>query len=146
MSDVLYPDPQTLIPHRGRFLLIDEIVRLEAGIVEATGFFSIERVEGHFPNMPVVPGVLLLEGLAQTMACGHMTWDDSSTDGTPFLAGFDKVRFKAPVLPPARVHYSITLKEQRFGLTYATGRVSHEGKTVCKARLSGVIVPAGLVE
>lgn len=139
MADL--PHPSELIPHRGEWLLIDRLTSLDGVTVTAEATFSPEQVEGHFPGQPVVPGVLLLEALAQTMACLHMTLD-APQDGTPFLAGFEKVRFKAPVLPPATVSLKVRVTEQRFGLTSAVGTVTLDGKKVCQAKLTGAVMPA----
>ncbi len=136
------PPVTDLLPHRGRYLLIDRLLRLDDQGVEAEGRFTVADVEGHFPDQPVVPGVLLLEGLAQTMACAHMLRPGSG-DGTPFLAGFEKVRFRAPVIPPATVHYSVRFAEERFGLLTATGTARVDGKRVCTAKLTGAVIPAG---
>ncbi len=139
MSDAL-PPVTSLIPHRGRYLLLDQLISLEGDTIEAQGHFEPEDVQGHFPDMPVVPGVLLLEGLAQTMLCLHLSHPETEP-GTPYLTGFEKVRFRAPVLPPATVTYKVTLRELRFGLVRASGVVFCDGKRVCNAKLSGVIMP-----
>jgi 3-hydroxymyristoyl/3-hydroxydecanoyl-(acyl carrier protein) dehydratase len=135
------PPVTDLIPHRGRYLLIDRLTSLEGDTIEAQGNFEPADVEGHFPGQPVVPGVLLLEGLAQTMLCLHLSHPDTE-QGTPYLTGFEKVRFRAPVLPPATVTYRVTLGEIRMGIVRASGTVFLDGKRVCNARLSGVIMPA----
>ena len=94
------PDPKDLIPHRGRYLLIDKLERVDELEAQAVYTFEPGEVEGHFPQQPVVPGVLLIEGLAQTLAC-LASLAGPEPDGTPFLTGVEKVRFRAPVLPPA---------------------------------------------
>ncbi len=136
------PSVTDLIPHRGRFLLLERILRLEGDEIETLGRFEPADVEGHFPGQPVVPGVLLLEGLAQTMLCLHLSHPETEV-GTPYLTGFEKVRFRAPVIPPTEVTYKVRLSEMRFGLVRATGTVYWNGKRACNAKLSGVIMPSG---
>jgi len=134
------PDPSALIPHREGWLLISRLLSLDETEITAEASFTPEQVRGHFPGQPVVPGVLLLESLAQTMACLH-THLRQEDDVTPMLAGFEKVRFKAPVLPPATVRLSVKLKEERFGLVTARGVVTWEGRRVCIATLTGALIP-----
>ncbi len=134
------PDPKELIPHRGRFLLVDKILSIDADRAEAVHTFQPEDVEGHFPGQPVVPGVLLVEGLAQTLAC-LASMHEPEPDGTPFLTGVEKVRFRAPVLPPAQVTYKVRVTERRMSLTFAIGEVYYNGKRVCNARLNGAVIP-----
>ncbi len=128
-----------LIPHRGRFLLLERLVSLEPERVEALGIFSPAQVEGHYPGHPIVPGVLLLEGLAQTLCCGCVGLDVVPT-GHPYLAGFDKVRFRAPVIPPAEVRFVVSLLPQRLGMFRATGEAWLGDRCVATAHLSAAIV------
>ena len=96
------PAVTELIPHRDRWLLIERLIELDpqAGRVVAEGRFTVDQVRGHFPDQPVVPGVMLLEAMAQTMACLHVLTlrlaaeqsEQPVEDGTPFLAGFEKGR------------------------------------------------------
>ena len=124
-----------MIPQQGRWRLIDGIVEQTDTLVRATGHFGAEHCEGHFPDDPVVPGVLLLEGLAQTMLVLHQ----SLATGSPLLAGADRVRFKAAVRPPATVEYTIELGVQRGDQIRCTGTARCEGQVVCTATLSGAL-------
>lgn len=141
----MIPEVTDLIPHRERWLLLERIVEvdLERGTLVAVGRFDEDYVRGHFPGQPVVPGVALLEALSQTLAClARMT--DPEAEGTPFLAAFDRVRFRAPVLPPAEVRYHVRFQERRMGLTSAVGEARCDGRKVCTARLIGAVAPSDL--
>ena len=133
-------DPEPLIPHRGRWLIVDQLVEIEGKRAIAEATFDEAFVVGHFPDQPVVPGVILVEGLAQTMLalCAVL---DPDLEGTPFLAGVDRVRFRAPVFPPATVRFEVNLTGQRARMTSASGVATWEGKRVCTAKLTGAVLP-----
>jgi len=130
------PPPESRIPHRGRWSLLDRLVEVGASRVVAVARFTPEQVEGHFPDRPVVPGVLLLEALAQTLLC----LDAESRVGTPFLAGVDRVRFRAPVIPPAEVVLTVSIVDRRGEFTLADGEATCDGVVVCTARLTGALI------
>jgi 3-hydroxyacyl-[acyl-carrier-protein] dehydratase len=135
------PAVTDLLPHRRRWLLIDHLVAVDlaAGSVSAIGRFDEAFTDGHFPERAVVPGVALLEAMAQTMGCLARLSDPDAV-GTPYLAAFDQVRFRAPVFPPAEVLFQVTLRERRMGLTMASGEARWEGRRVCSARLTGGMI------
>ena len=132
------PPPESRIPHRGRWSLLDHLEDIGPTHVVAVARFTTEQVEGHFPDRPVVPGVLLVEALAQTLLC----LDAADRTGTPFLAGVDKVRFRAPVVPPAEVVLRVDVVDRRGEFTIADGTAYADGVAVCTARLIGALLPA----
>ena len=100
---LLHNDIINLIPHRYPFLLIDKITNIIIG-KSVTGVKSVTFNEpffqGHFPNYPVMPGVLILEAMAQTAACLVSFSDKSlSTNNLVFFTGIEKAKFRKPVTP-----------------------------------------------
>jgi 3-hydroxymyristoyl/3-hydroxydecanoyl-(acyl carrier protein) dehydratase len=81
----------------------------------------------------------MVEGLAQTMLCLSQLLEPEGK-GTPYLAGLDKVRFRAPVTPPATVRYEVRITRRRGALRMATGTVLWEGRRVCTAQLMGTVI------
>ena len=100
---LLHNDIINLIPHRYPFLLIDKITNIivgksVAGIKSVT--FNEPFFQGHFPNYPVMPGVFILEAMAQTAACLVAFADKSlSTNSLVFFTGIEKAKFRKPVTP-----------------------------------------------
>lgn len=130
------PHPESRIPHRGRWSLLDRLVVISPSRVVAVAKFTLAQAEGHFPGRPVVPGVLLLEALAQTMLC----IDAPDGVGAPFLAGIDRVRFRAPVIPPAEVVLAVSVTDRRGEFTIGDCEATCDGVLVCTARLTGALI------
>ena len=127
-----------IIPHRQPFLLIDTIEELEEG-TRAVGkkcvSFNEPYFQGHFPGNPVMPGVLIVEALAQVGAVallGLEQWKGK----TAYFAGIDKVRFKQKVVPGdvLMLETKIIKVKGPIGMGEATATVN--GKVVCKAELT----------
>ena len=100
---LLHNDIINLIPHRYPFLLIDKVTNIIIG-QSVTGIKSVTFNEpffqGHFPNYPVMPGVFILEAMAQTAACLVAFADKSlSTNSLVFFTGIEKAKFRKPVTP-----------------------------------------------
>ncbi len=126
-----------LIPHRYPFLLVDRIEELEPG-VRAVGTKNVTQNEpffqGHFPDYPVMPGVLIIEAMAQVGAVGVMAGGEHS-DKLALFAGIDGVRFRRQVLPGdvLRMEVEIVRLKGRVGRGKARATVG-EGR-VCEAEL-----------
>ena len=109
------------LPHRSPFLLVDRVVELEAGeFIVAYKNLSINEpyFDGHFPDNPIFPGVLLLEAMAQSAGIlGFYSQGKTNDDGsTYYFAGADKLRFKRPCVPGDRVMLRATVVSQRRGI------------------------------
>jgi 3-hydroxyacyl-[acyl-carrier-protein] dehydratase len=136
---------QKLIPHRWPFLLVDRVVeedrtrgyiRAEKAVTAGEWFFS-----GHFPGLPVLPGVIQVEALAQTMAV-YVAREEGFGDRIGLFAGIDECRFKRVVQPGDRLTLEVTMEKlgRRFGRGRAVASV--EGEVCCEALISFVIPPA----
>ena len=140
---------QALIPHRWPFLLVDRIVgydpergyiRGEKGVTASEWFF-----QGHFPGLPVMPGVLQVEALAQTMAV-YVARQPGFGDRIGLFAGIEECRFKRIVQPGDRLSLEVTM--EKLGRRFGKGRAlaSVDGEVACEALLSFVIPPAGALD
>ena len=129
---------EQLIPHREPFLLIDEIVELEPGVrvlarsrVRGDEWF----LRGHFPGEPIMPGVLMVEALAQAGAVGVLSHGDF-TGRIPLFAGIDGVRFRRVVRPGDVLDYELVVDRLRRTFGRGTGIVRCDGERVLDAQLS----------
>lgn len=132
----LYPDVTSVIPHRPPFLFVDRVVEIGENRIVAVRTFRLEEAffQGHFPDHPVVPGVLMLEGLAQTMA--YYTLHKTKKERV-FLIGIDKARFRSMVEPGKEIQYEVSIGEERLGTLSGKGRVTAGKQRVCDAELMG---------
>ena len=137
---------QKLIPHRWPFLLVDRIVeedrergyiRGEKGVTASEWFF-----QGHFPELPVMPGVLQVEALAQTMAV-YVARQKGFGDRIGLFAAIEDCRFKRIVAPGDRLTLEVTM--DKLGRRMGRGRAvaSVDGEVACEATLSFIIPPEG---
>jgi 3-hydroxyacyl-[acyl-carrier-protein] dehydratase len=123
------------LPHRYPFLLVDRILEREPGIrvvAEKLVTAGEPHLQGHFPDRPLVPGVLLLEMLAQ--AAGFLE-ADSLHGRAVFLAAIQDARFKAPALPGDRLRLEVALEGTFGGLMKVRGTATCEGREICSASL-----------
>ncbi|MDI3516992.1 MAG: 3-hydroxyacyl-[acyl-carrier-protein] dehydratase [Thermotogota bacterium] len=119
-----------VLPHRYPFLLVDGVEELEKGKhIKAFKNVSINEpyFQGHFPAYPIMPGVLILEGMAQ--AAGLMLMEPSSQD-IPLFIGADEVRFRHEVRPGDRLYYEVEFVEERFSIITVKARAL-VGEKVC---------------
>lgn len=119
-----------ILPHRYPLLLVDRITSLEPG-VRAIGYKNITNNEpvftGHFPGNPLLPGVYMIEALAQLGGCVVLEPGEFSRK-TPYLAGIDAAKFRRPVVPGDKFVMEVTLTKHKrnIGWVSAVGRVDDQ--------------------
>ena len=128
------------LPHRYPFLLIDRVVDYEPGktLVAIKNVTHNEpHFPGHFPNRPIMPGVLILEALAQaTGILAFKTADHIPDDNTLYyFVGIDNARFKQPVEPGDQLRLEVEFVKQMRGIWKFKGQAMVDGKVVCSADL-----------
>lgn len=138
MNMPLGPDAiMEILPHRPPFLLIDEVTELEPG-KKCVAFKYVKEDEphfvGHFPGNPVMPGVLIVEGLAQAGAVAILALEQNKGK-IPFFAAIDSIRFKRPVLPGDTLKLETIIERSKGPI----------GKGTATAYVDDQIVAAGML-
>ena len=137
-----------LIPHRYPFLLVDRIEEIEPG-VRAVGVKNVTQNEpffqGHFPDYPVMPGVLIVEAMAQVGAVGVMAGGEH-TDRLALFAGIDGVRFRRQVLPGDVLRMEVEITRLKGKVGRGKGRATVDGERVCEAELMFAFADRGEVQ
>ena len=134
------------LPHRYPFLLVDRIVQIDGdnfaiGIKNVT--INEPHFQGHFPGQPVMPGVLIVEAMAQTAGaiCIHSTASESPT--LVYFMTIDNAKFRRPVVPGDRLELAVRKIKQRGNIWRFACEAMVEGSKAAEAEISAMLMPAG---
>jgi len=135
-----------LLPHRYPFVMVDRIVDMD-GAERAVGIKNITINEpqflGHFPENPVMPGVLLIEGMAQTAAVLALRLMTSATGRrTMYLLTIDKAKFRKPAVPGDTVEYHVNKIAQRRQMWWYRAEAKVAGVLIAEAEVGAVVTEA----
>jgi 3-hydroxyacyl-[acyl-carrier-protein] dehydratase len=128
------------LPHRYPFLLVDRVIELnlnESIIAYKNVTINEPYFNGHFPNHPVMPGVLIIEAMAQAAGIlGFKTMDKKPEDGSIYyFVGSDKARFKRPVVPGDRLQLEAKIVTEKRGIWKFECRATVDGELACSATI-----------
>ena len=136
---------QKILPHRYPFLLVDRVTNIETGVkIEAYKNVSIAEpvFQGHFPDHPIYPGVMILEGMAQ--AGGILAFSQSEDvnieEKVFYFTGINDAKFKRPVRPGDRLDYVISIKKNRGPMWVFDGKAYVDGELASEAELKAMVV------
>lgn len=133
-----------MIPHRYPFLLVDRVVDLRKN-ESATGIKNVsineQFFQGHFPGMPVMPGVLIIESMAQTAAVLVVQTLGSAFEGKKvYFMSIDRARFRKPVVPGDRMEVHVRKEQNRGPVWKFSGESKVDGKLVAEATFAAMII------
>ncbi|MCX7324730.1 MAG: 3-hydroxyacyl-ACP dehydratase FabZ [Hyphomicrobiales bacterium] len=136
---------QQLLPHRYPFLLIDKIVDIDGdrsgvGIKNVT--FNEPQFQGHFPSQPVMPGVMIIEAMAQTAGamCVYGRGSDRPPPKVVYFMTIDECKFRKPVGPGDVMKLHMTKLKQRRNMWWFKGEAKVDGELVAEAVISAMLV------
>ena len=134
------------LPHRYPFLMVDRIrdIRNDESCVGIKNVTVNEpQFQGHFPGAPVMPGVLIIEGMAQTAGAICVRAQGVAKPKLVYFMTIDKAKFRKPVVPGDTVEYHLTRINKRRNMWWYKGEAKVDGATVCEAEISAMLVMNG---
>jgi 3-hydroxyacyl-[acyl-carrier-protein] dehydratase len=140
---------QAILPHRYPFLLVDRIIEYDPG-KRVVGIKNVTLNEpyfaGHFPGAPVMPGVLIVEAMAQTAGVMMLANIPDRDSKLVFFTGIDNARFRRPVVPGDQLRLELTVLRLRPRYIRLRGEAYVEGLLVAEAEITSALVERSLVE
>jgi 3-hydroxyacyl-[acyl-carrier-protein] dehydratase len=131
-----------LLPHRYPFLMVDRVIDIrgdEHGIGIKNVTFNEPHFQGHFPGNPVFPGVLMIEGMAQTAGVLCIATTSSSQPKSVYFMTIDKAKFRKPVVPGDTIEYHMTKIAHRKTMWWYRGEAKVAGQIVAEAEVGAMI-------
>ena len=131
-----------LLPHRYPILLVDRVLELLPGerVVALKNVTANESFfQGHFPGYPVMPGVLIVEAMAQAGCVMMLSGIDNPENKVPFFAGIDRCKFRRPVVPGDQLRLELDVLRQRGGLSKLQGRAMVGEELAAEAEIMAVL-------
>ena len=133
-----------MLPHRYPFLMVDRVIDIQ-GDASGVGIKNVTinepHFQGHFPENPVFPGVLMIEGMAQTAGVLCIASGETAQPKQVFFLTIDKVKFRKPVLPGDTLEYHMKKTAQRRTMWWFHGEAKVAGRVVAEADVGAMIVP-----
>jgi len=133
-----------LLPHRYPFLLIDRVLEIE----RKTRIVAYKNVtinepffQGHFPDFPIMPGVLMIEAIAQAGGCLLLTEFPDRAERLMLFTGIENARFRRPVVPGDQLRFEVTVVQWRSRAVKMLGIATVDGKVACEATIMCQLVP-----
>jgi len=131
---------QKLLPHRYPFLLVDRIIHLDPG-VKAIGIKNVtineEFFQGHFPRQPIMPGVLIIEAMAQV--AGLLAFLSGATGKSVYFMSIEKAKFRRPVVPGDQLKLEINILQHRGNVWRFSGSALVEEKLAAEAEFTAMV-------
>lgn len=132
---------QKFLPHRYPFLLVDRIIEMQPGI-KAVGIKNVtineEFFQGHFPGQPIMPGVLIIEALAQV--AGILAFHSGATPSkSVFFMSIEKAKFRKPVIPGDQIRLEVNILQHRRNVWKFSSKAVVEGKIAAEAEFTAMV-------
>jgi 3-hydroxyacyl-[acyl-carrier-protein] dehydratase len=136
---------QNILPHRYPFLLVDRIIDIKAK-VKAVGIKNVTANEyffqGHFPDYPIMPGVLIVEAMAQVS--GILAFQSGAQGNSVYFMSIEKAKFRKPVVPGDQLRFEVNVLKQRNNVWKFSGQAFVDNKVVAEAEFTAMVSETGL--